>query len=358
MRLITRYVLSQLAASTLYTLVALLALYSFFDIIAQLPDIGKNNYDMPTMLTYVALSVPGHAYELLPLAVLIGVLVAMTQLVTHSEYTVIRTSGITLVHIAGILFSFGLVCALITLFLGEFGAPYAGQKAERLKLTATRSMVAQEFHSGIWVKDNANFINVREMLPDSTLLGIHVYTYNNAYQLQQTFMAERGSYNLANHSWNLENVALSSISPDRITTRHLKQMNWKSVIEPGILTVLLVVPEQMSALSLIQYIQHLEDNKQKTQRYQIALWGKLFYPLACISMALLALAFTPKQRRQGQLGLRLFAGICIGVAFHFINRLFGYLGLLHDWNPILSATLPTLLFLIVGIVLILRQESR
>ncbi|MBV8046336.1 MAG: LPS export ABC transporter permease LptG [Paludibacterium sp.] len=358
MRLISRYMLSQLISATLYTLVALLALYGFFDIIQEMPHVGQNSYDMQAMLNYVALLVPGHCYELLPLAVLIGVLVAMTQLVTHSEYTIIRTSGVTLLNIASLLFAFGLICALITLFLGEFGAPLAQQKAEQLKLSATRSLVAQEFHSGIWVKDNSNFINVREMLPDQTLLGIHVYTYDDNYHLVSTSHADRGVYDVNRKLWKLSDINETTFTPNRIVTRHLGQLDWHSVIEPSILNVLLVVPEQMSAMNLMTYIRHLRDNNQKTQRYEIAMWGKLFYPLACVSMALVALAFTPKQRRHGQLGLRLFAGICIGVAFHFTNRLFGYLGLLHDWNPALSATLPTLLFLLAGIALIAHQETR
>ena len=358
MRLISRYVFTQLSVATLYTLVALLGLYGFFDIIQEVPHVGQNSYDMQTMITYVALLAPGHAYELMPLAVLIGALVAMTQLVTNSEYTIIRTSGITLLQIAGILFRFGLLFALLTLFLGEFAAPHAEQKAEEIKLSATRSMVAQQFHSGIWVKDNANIINVSEMLPDSTLLGIHIYTYDAQYRLVQTRIADRGAYNRNDKSWTLNDVSETNLTAERITTKLYPSLRWKSVIEPSILNVLLVVPEQMSALNLMKYIQHLEENKQKTQRYQIALWGKLFYPLACISMALVALAFTPKQRRQGQLGARLFAGICIGVAFHFVNRLFGYLGLLHDWNPIFSATLPTLLFFMAGVLLIAKQETR
>jgi lipopolysaccharide export system permease protein len=358
MRLISRYVFSQLTSATLYTLAALLALYGFFDIVQELPHVGQNAYTVQVMLTYVALLLPGHAYELLPLAVLIGVLVAMTQLATSSEYTIIRTSGITLLQVAGILFAFGLCCAIITAFLGEFGAPLAGQKAEEMKLSASRSMVAQEFHSGVWVKDNANFINIREMLPDTTLLGVHIYTYDGNYRLVQTRTADRGTYNPGHGTWTLSGVRETDLTPDRILTRNLPSLEWKSVLEPGILNVLLVVPEQMSALNLMKYIQHLEENNQKTQRYEIALWGKLFYPLACVSMSLVALAFTPRQRRQGQLGLRLFAGICLGVGFHFTNRLFGYLGLLHDWNAALSATLPTLLFFLAGVWLILRQEVR
>jgi lipopolysaccharide export system permease protein len=358
MRLISRYVFSQLSSATLYTLTALLGLYGFFDIIQEASSIGQNNYDMQTMMSYVALLLPGHAYELMPLAVLIGALVAMTQLASSSEYTIIRTSGISLTQIAGILLRFGLCFALLTGFLGEFAAPYAQQKAQQLKLSATRSMVAQEFHSGIWVKDNTNFINISEMLPDTTLLGIHIYTYDADYRLVQTRMAERGSYDHESKTWLLENVSETDLTPDRITTRNQATLRWASVIEPNILNVLLVVPEQMSAINLMKYIRHLEENNQKTQQYKIALWGKLFYPLACVSMALVALAFTPKQRRHGQLGLRLFTGICLGVAFHFINRLFGYLGLLHDWNPVLSATLPTLIFFMAGVVMIALQERR
>jgi lipopolysaccharide export system permease protein len=122
--------------------------------------------------------------------------------------------------------------------------------------------------------------------------------------------------------------------------------------------VLLVFPEQMSGLSLMAYIEHLKTNKQQTSRYEIALWGKVFYPLACISMALMALAFTPINRRQGNLGTQLFVGILIGLAFHFFNRLLGHLGLLYDWWPAVVATLPTLTFLAVGMWLTLRRERR
>jgi len=103
MRLISRYVFTRLSSCTLYTLIALLGLYGFFDVIQEVPHIGQNSYNLTVMLTYVALLIPGHAYELMPLAVLIGGLVAMTQLATNSEYTIIRTSGITLMQIAGML---------------------------------------------------------------------------------------------------------------------------------------------------------------------------------------------------------------------------------------------------------------
>lgn len=357
MKLISRYLISQLATTTIFALICLLGLYGFFDIVGELPKVGTNNYSATTMLLYVLMQAPSHAYELMPLAVLIGCMAAMTQLASHSEYTIIRTSGISLVQIAGMLLGFGLIFAVMTMLLGEFVSPYLETKAQRMRLEATRSVVAHDFRSGIWLKDNNHLINVREMLPDNTLQDVRVYTYDNDYRLTQSRYAESGTYQ-GQGEWLLRNVRDTDLTADRTFARHYDQTQWKSIIEPNILRVLLVEPEQMSAQSLVTYIHHLSSNQQKTQRYEIALWGKLFYPLACVSMSLIAMAFIPRQRRHGQLGRNLFFGICLGIGFHFVNRLFGFLSLRYDWNPPLSAMLPTTLLFIIGVLIIMRQEKR
>ncbi len=358
MKLLYRYIIARLTGAILMTLLALLCLYGFFDAIQEVPHLGTGNYNFSVMSRYIALLIPGHAYELMPLAVLIGSLVAMTQLVSSSEYTIIRTSGVTLVQLARTLLIVGTAFSILTIACGEFIAPLAGQQAERIKLQATNSMVAQEFRSGIWAKDNNNYINVREMLPDNTLLGIRVLSYDKDYRLVQSRFAEKGTFNRTTREWSLQNVRETNLSDNQTVVTHYPSLSWRSVIEPAILNVLLVAPEQMSAYDLYHYIRHLGNNNQKTSRYDIALWGKLFYPLACISMVLVALAFTPRQSRHGQLALRLFLGVGLGIGFHFINRLFGYLGLLHEWNAVLSTTLPTLAFLMIGLVMIARQEHR
>jgi lipopolysaccharide export system permease protein len=357
MRTIRRYIHTQLAGASIFALAALVGLMAFFDVVREVTDLGHGNYTFWRMLGYVLLLAPGHAYELMPLAVLIGVMVAMSLLATHSEYTVIRTSGVSLLQIGGVLVRFGLIFAVLTLLLGEFLAPATQKEANQFKLNATRSLVAQEFRSGAWFKSDHQFINVHEMLPDTSLRGIRIYGYDSENRLRETRAADSGRY-LGDGAWELSDVRDTQLLNDRTVTHHYPTLTWKSVLQPSYFNFLLVEPEQMSANNLLSYIDHLAANRQKTQRYEIALWSKLFYPLACVSMSLVALAFTPRQRRHSRLGLQLFIGICIGISFYFINRLFGHLGLLYDWSPALSATLPTALFFAGGLWLIHRQEQR
>jgi len=150
----------------------------------------------------------------------------------------------------------------------------------------------------------------------------------------------------------------TTFQPEGARVTRLAQLEWESVLEPALLSVLLVQPEQMSAWRLFSYAQHLRENRQKALRYEIALWTKLIYPLAVPVMMLLALPFAQFQRRQGGVGAKLFTGIMLGLAFHFLNRLFGHLGLLYDWPAFLSGILPSLIFFALAIGLIAAQERR
>ena len=83
--------------------------------------------------------------------------------------------------------------------------------------------------------------------------------------------------------------------------------------------------------------------------------GKLI-PLAV--MALVALAFTPQSSRHGNIGVRLFLGICLGLAFHFAGLLSGYIAQLSNMPPLGAAILPGTVFAIAAAWLIRRQEAR
>jgi lipopolysaccharide export system permease protein len=124
------------------------------------------------------------------------------------------------------------------------------------------------------------------------------------------------------------------------------------------MSVMLVVPEQMSAYDLYTYAQHLKENKQQSTRYEIAMWNKLVYPFALLVMMVLALPFASYQRRTGGISVMIFLGIVMGLVFHFLGRLFASLGSLNSWPPLISATAMTGVFLLLGVAMIWNVERR
>jgi lipopolysaccharide export system permease protein len=357
MRTLRRYLAAEIFAATALVAVALLMLFAFLDLVEQIKDLGRGGYRMRHIVAYVLLSVPNHAYELFPIAALIGTLFALAQLVASSEYTVMRASGVSLARMNGALIAVGLAFGAVTFVLGEFVAPPAEQFAHRLRSQAITGIVAQEFRSGLWLKDDLSFVNVSEVTPDSRLRGVRIYEFDRDYRLRSISFARQADY-AGDRRWLLREVVQTTFEGGRTAVRNVAEANWQSVLDPGLLTVLLVKPDQMSAWSLYSYAQHLKENRQKALRYEIALWTKLLYPLAVLVMMVLALPFAYFQRRQGGVGAKIFAGIMLGLAFHFLNRLFSHLGLLNDWPPFASAVLPTLIFLGVAVGMMWWQERR
>jgi lipopolysaccharide export system permease protein len=158
--------------------------------------------------------------------------------------------------------------------------------------------------------------------------------------------------------WRLLDVVETRITPDGPRTSRAAQSDWRSAVTPDMLDALIVRPERMSAWALHKYTQHLAGNKQKTERYEIALWKKLFYPIAALVMMALALPFAYMQARAGMVGVKVFLGIMLGIFFHMLNSLFSHIGLLQNWPPLAAAVMPSTAFLAAAVAMMWWVERR
>lgn len=356
--IIARYIFKSCLAYTLLTLLACIILFATLTIIGELGNLGKGDFNSLALIIFIAASLPSFAYLLMPLAVLIGVMLAMLNLVNYSEYAVIRTSGVSLKYITAILFMFGLMFSIFTFIIGEYIAPKSDHFAKVYHISKTKQIMTTQLHSGIWSKDgDNNFVNIKQVMPDDTIVGIDIFKYNSNLQLQKYILANSGVFNKTNGTWTLHDVTINDYTNQNMAITHNSTYTWKSSIAPSYFDFLVVAPEDMSALELIRYMHHLDKNNQSTQRYQVAFWNKLLYPIACLSMAVLAIAFIPTNRRNINLSTKLFLGLLIGFAFFFSTKLIGFMALLYNWNAILSATGPTAILFISGWIFILKKKD-
>lgn len=348
MNLLARYLASQVLIASGFVLLALLVLFAFFDVMQELGSLGRNEYGLGQAAVVVLLNMPGHLYEILPVAALIGTLLALSRLVGNSEFSVMRVSGLSSWRVAGYFAVIGALLSLLVLVLGEFVAPWSEQAAQRYKLAATRSVVAQQFRSGLWVKDGSSFINVREVMPDNTLRGIEIYGFEADGRLGWIRAAEEANWR-GGQNWDLQGVMETHFGADGIRATRNAHQDWQSVLTPDILSVLLVAPEKMSARTLWRYVAHLKENKQKASRYELALWSKFISPFIIPIMMLIAMPFAIQGPRAGGTSSKIFIGILAGLGFHLLSRLFGHLGLLNDWPAVVVSVLPLLIFLAIAL---------
>ena len=343
-----RYLMREVFAAIFLVLVAFLALFSFFDLINELRSVGKGGYQLSHALIFVALSLPGLIYELIPIATLIGSLYALSTLARHSEITVLRASGLATRDLLMTLFRLAGLLALLTLFVGEGLVPFAERTAQELRARAMSKVIAQQgFESGLWIKDGRSFINIRKAMPDASLNGVRIYKFSSVNALESVTDVESAVFE-APDRWVLTGVVRTILDGDTSRVERADTGEWRSAVTPDLLSVLMVSPERMSLFGLLDYRQHLSDNKQQTERYEIAIWKKIVYPLAALVMVALALPFGYSHDRVGGVSLKIFAGVMMGILFYALNGLFSNLGIINAWPPFASATAPSALFMLAA----------
>jgi lipopolysaccharide export system permease protein len=376
-----RYLMRELLRATGLVLFALVALFAFFDLLAQLDDLRPGGYSLPQALAYVALSLPSRTYELMPIAALIGAIFALSQLAANSEFTIMRVSGMSTRALVFAVVQVGLIFVVFTYAFGELVAPLAERRAQETRAESRgQGVISSKLRSGVWVRDTVldvhgevrrwRFINVGLVRQDGTSSNWKIFEFDRDFRLRSIGTAAAGRYMPQDGapSWQLTDVIETRLpvvpaadaAPADLRTEivRMPERRWESALTPNILGVMLVQPERMAGVELARYIAHLAANRQQTEPYEIALWNKVFYPLAIVVMMLLALPFAYLHVRQGSVSLKIFAGVMIGVLFYMLNKLFAHLGLLHTWPPVAIAVLPSLVVLAAALGALYWIERR
>jgi lipopolysaccharide export system permease protein len=385
MKILQRYFFVNITQAVTFVLVAFLALTAFMDLTTELPAVGKGDYLIQHALLYVLLLLPGHVYEVMPLAALIGTVYTMAQFASSSEFTIMRASSMSTQRAAWMLFKIGILFVAVTFVFGELVTPRTAPLAERLRLAAKGSTVSAEFRSGMWTKDivhadgvkgpvtGSRFFNVRQIRPDGQLVGVRLYEFDTSMRMRKQVTAASATFS-GHNTWRLADANETIFTNSRtlpepgtpvppgqtiqstfgqetsaVVTRTLPELDLVSEITPKILSVSRSDPERMSANELAVYTRHLSENRQETERFQIAFWKKIIDPLAIFVMMALALPFAYLHARSGSVSLKIFIGIMIGVSFLLINALFSHLGLLSTWPAFVTAVAPSLLFLLLAL---------
>ena len=386
MKTIRRLIYGEVLASIALVATGFLALFFFFDLVDELQYLGKNNglptakdiYQIRHAMAYVGLLVPNHLYELLPISVLIGTILVMARLAQSSEYTILRTSGLDPWRALKLLLGLGAFFVVLSFAIGDYVAP-ASEKAAQLLKAKYQSTISVG-QTGAWLKEkqpyNTYVANVKTLSTRNEMVGVQIFEFDNKGQVVSVTRAPMATFG-DDDSWLLKDAIRSefdipvtsqtaSIKLSDVESKSVRPLpksrpgvgvnrtvtdnfRWPTGITPEMVSVALLKPERMATYDLFTYIRHLDANGQSAQRYEIEFWKKVFYPLSCVVMVILALPFAYLHFRSGGIAAYVFAGVLIGISFFLLNNVFGYVGNLQNWQPWLAAATPGLLYMAISL---------
>jgi len=349
------YIAREVIKGTLVAILVLLTLLTFFTFADELGDMGKGDYGMNQIVKYLLLTLPRNFYELLAPAALVGSLVTLGALANHRELVAMQAAGVSRNRIiAGVMLG-GLILLALSILVGELIAPPSERAAQNLKSMAQSKQVTSRTRYGFWLRDGDVFINIRSMNEQQTLGDISIFDVDENRQIARATHALEAIHD--GLQWRLKGIKTTLFNGEEITTKQQNEADWSSVLAPELLNAFVIRPENLSALELSRYADYLSENGQKSMLVEQAFWGRLVNPLATLVMLMVAVPFVLTVRREVGTGQRIVAGVVIGLGFHLFDKMFGHLGLVYEFNPLLAVSFPTALALSGVLIALWRMKS-
>lgn len=351
--ILDRYLGGAVIRGAMLALLVLASLSAFFTLLAELGDL-RNDYDLAKAALYVLLTLPRRVYEMFPTAVLLGGLMSLGALAANSELMVMRAAGMSVTRITLAVLQGGLVLALFAAVLGEVVAPPGEKYAQAMRSAAQTGYITLQSDHGFWARDGKHFIQIQRVLPGAQLRDITIYELDDDLRVRNMVHAESGFY--ADGQWQLQNIRQSRIGDAGVTTTERASIAWQSLLEPSLLEVLAVKPEDLAASALARYVDYLEENNLSSERYRLAFWVKVVTPFSALVMLLIAIPFVFGSLRSAHAGTRLLVGVLLGMGFYLANQALNQMGLVYGLPPLFSALAPTVAFAVGGLYAVARTR--
>ena len=350
--ILDRYIGKTLLATTGLVLLVLVGLSSMIKFVEQLKKVGEGSYGLWDASLFVLYSTPRDLEVFFPVCALLGGLIGLGLLASHSELVIMQCAGRSKLNIAVSVMKTAIPLALLVMAMGEWVVPVSERTAKELRTTAISGGSILSSRRGTWAKDGDDFVYIGSVFNAVHLHNVTRYHFDENYKLVSVSYMKDAVFQ--NDSWLTRGVYDTYLSDNKIRTIYKEESEWLSTLTPDKLSVVSVDPEALPISGLKEYVNYLQSGKQDPSRYQLAMWRKLLQPLAVTTMMLLALSFIFGPLRSMTMGARIVLGVLAGFGFHMTDQLFGPLFIVFNLPPHLAAALPSLLFLLLSLHLLRR----
>lgn len=353
MKIVTRYIAWEVFIGMVIAAVVLLPLFSFFDLIDQLDDVGRGTYSTKDAFLYMLMLAPRRFIQLAPFIALLGTVGALGVLAVNLELVALRVAGLSPLVISLPAIGVGLLLTGLITGLEYLVAPQLQQKAVMLRAVALGQSAELGRGLGIWTRDAQNILRIGEMPHQNRGQDIEIMHFNEQGIITAHTQAQYADI-IDDGLWKLHGVTVRKFTSEKIAVIHADVVNWHSFLGPEDVATLTKSPESLTPLELMRHAEFLEATGQQADAYLLALWRKAGSVVMTTTMVLVAIPFVFGSVREGLSGKLVFASL-VGIGVYLLDQIIANAGLMLHVNPVITSLLPGLLLLSVAGYWLLRR---
>jgi lipopolysaccharide export system permease protein len=352
----------------LYTVLALTLVAFLLDVVELLRRAsGRDGVPFSAIMQMALLKTPSMLERLLPFAVLIGSLLALTRLTRTQELIIARAAGVSvwqfLAPALGVVLALGVFSAVLfnplsSVMLLKF------EKVEGRYLTGKPSLLSVSA-SGLWLRqveeqgaDHSGDMSehiiyaLRISQSDMSFSNVIIFSFDRAHRFA-------GRLDAASASLQPGRLVLSDVirSLPGLPAENLPTFELPTDLSMEHIQDSFASPETISFWKLPSFIDVLENAGFSALKHRLYWHSLLAGPFLLVGMVLIGALFSLRLPRFGRISMLVTAGLFAGFFLYFFTNIIHTLGMAGTLPVALAAWAPAGIILMIGAGTLMHLED-
>ena len=346
MRILNKYLLLMILKKAIFSLTALVLIFSFFKFLDELNHINQTNYDMNDVITHTIFLIPSISNSLLTISFLMGTTFALGTLNSNKEIQIFLTGGISYKILISKAIKFNLLLVVIFQIFLETFSPLSYQIAQSIKNDKMGMSTSTEAIN-FWTKRDSQFIFF-DILTNNRVYLFEVDN-NNLKNITEGY-----NPTFKDKILTINNLTIKKINQDK-KFAIINEIPSKNSIEiPLSQNDLLILRKDYQEMSVVELIKALAisiQNNVESKNYFHELISRIIKPINLLGMILIAIPFILKLDRNISIGRMLFVAISIGILSNLITKVLTTTSNYFDNLSEVMIFIPSLILILLGVFL-------
>lgn len=359
MTILDRYICKEILRNLSIVIVLVVTVYLTADFFEKIDNFMGAGLPGEKIISFFVLNLPFVIIQVLPVAVLLGVLISIGLMNKHVEVIALKSCGIGVasllkpVMLIGVLFTIGLF------LLSETIVPVTTARANAIwNRDVRKETLVRTREQNIWIRDDRSIIHIQHYIPDSRMLsGITINIFDDGFHLVRRLDARIGK--LENPRLEMQDILEQRYDPKEQSYRifHHDRLSIEVGFTLDRLKEVVREASEMSFRELYAYIDIIEKEGYPATSYRVDLQSKVAFPFVCIIMSIAGLGISLRKEVREGLPIGVVYGIIIAFFYWVLNSFCTSLAYGGMLPPFVAAWIANIVFGCAGGITLINADS-
>ena len=358
MTIIDKYLTRESLKCLTIVLAVVVGLYVIVEFFNKADNFMEAGLSIARLIRYLQLKLPHIVVQIMPVAILLAVLIALGLMNKNNEIIALKCAGVSVYYLLRSILVIAIFLSVFIFFLSEVVVPITISRANKIWLMEVKNLPAvSSRQKDIWLKGHRSIYFIQHFNPQNqSISGVILNFFDDKFRLIRRVDAHRGFFKQG--KWIFYDGMEQVLDTDSQTyqVQFHAQLTVDVDFLPEDLTRVFKRSEEMNIAELYRYIQEVEMEGYDATAFRVDFQARFAYPVLAIIVCIIGIGSAVKRKSREGPAVSIVFGAAVVFLYWVLHSFclsLGYGGLLP---PIVAAWISNIIFSCYALLNLMNAE--